>query len=203
MRSRLLAAAWLVIGAATALSGYGAFQSESPLTLADGQRLELKLEQLSQGAVADARRRAPVVFYQREVNAYLRFQAAPEFPTGVTEPFVTLREGGAVSVSATVDLSAIRDARPRSVFDPVRYFGGNLPVAASGLLRTDRGVGCVEVESVTVSGVRVPSLVLSELVRYYSRSELRPEGVDLAEPFDLPYGVTELRVERGRAVAMQ
>lgn len=191
-----------MIVAATALDGRQGFQSEDSLTMEDGRRLEQKVEQLFRPA-ADVQQREPVVFYQREVNAYLRFQAAPAFPTGVTEPFVTLGDGGGVSVSARVDLSALRDVRPRSLFDPLRYLGGDLPVSARGFLRAERGVGRVEVKAVTVGGVPVPVRVLSELVRYYSRSEQRPDGVDVAEPFELPYGVTELRVERGQAVVMQ
>ena len=191
-----------MIVAATALDGREGFQSENPLTMEDGQRLEQKVELLSRPA-AGVQRPEPVVFYQREVNAYLRFQAAPAFPTGVTEPFVTLGDGGGVSVSATVDLSALRDVRSRSLLDPLRYLGGNVPVSARGLLRTERGVGRVEVEAVTVGGVSVPARVLSELVRFYSRNEQRPDGVDLAEPFELPYGVTELRVESGQAVVMR
>ena len=202
MRQRVLAGVSFVVIAATALDGRERFQSENPLTMEDGQRLEQKVEQLSRPA-SDARRHAPVVLYQREVNAYLRFQAAPEFPTGVTEPFVALGDGGGVTVSATVDLSGLRDVRPRSLFDPLRYLGGNLPVSARGVLRTERGIGRVDVVAVTVGGVPVPATVLSELVRYYSRNEQRPDGVDLAEPFELPYGVTEVRVGHEQAVVVR
>jgi hypothetical protein len=202
MWQRVLAGVSCVFIAATVLDGRGGFQSESPLTQEDGQRLEQKIEQISQPA-SDAQQRPPVVLYQREVNAYLRFQAAPEFPPGVTEPFVALGDGGGVTASATVDLSGLRDDRPRGLFDPLRYLGGDLPVSARGVLRTERGVGRVEVVAVTLGGLPVPATILSELVRYYSRNEQRPNGVDLAEPFELPYGVTEVRVEHEQAVVVR
>ena len=191
-----------VVVAGTPLGGSGVVQPSDPLTPVDGQRLEEKAELLAHRAT-DENVHEPVVVYQREVNAYLRFQAAPAFPTGVTDSLVTLQDDSGVAVSATVDLSALRDARPRTFFDPLRYLSGSLPVSAHGHLRTENGVGRVEVGGVTIAGVPVPSRVLSELVRYYSRSEERPEGVDLGQPFELPYGVTELRVEHERAVVMQ
>ena len=202
MGKRSLAGVVFLAVAVARLAGGGVVQSSVALTPADGQRLQEKADLLAHRA-ADADAHEPVVVYQREVNAYLQFRAAPAFPTGVTDPFVTLQKDGGVTVSATVDLSALRDVRPRTLFDPLRYLGGSLPVSAHGQVLTEDGVGRVKVGGVTIAGVPVPSRVLSELVRYYSRSEERPEGVDLAQPFELPYGVTELRVEYERAVVMQ
>jgi len=179
-----------------------AHQAGSSPSALDGERLLDKLIEISANASARTAAR-PVIIYQREINAYLRFQAASEFPEGVTDPDVALRNGGAVSLGATVDLSAIRDARARGPLDPLRYFGGRLPVSADGLVRTLNGIGRVDIESVSIGGVPMPSSVLSELVRYYSRSDQHPDGIDVSEPFELPYGVTELRIEDDQVVVVQ
>ena len=174
---------------------------QSDLSAADGERLMDKLVEISGQDRAETG--APVVIHQREVNAYLRFQAAPDFLTGVTDPDVVLRNGGAVSVRATVDLSAVRDARARGALDPLRYLSGRLPVAADGSVRSHSGIGHVDIESVSVGGIPMPSSVFAELVRYHSRSDQYPDGIDVNEPFDLPYGVIELRVEHERVVVVQ
>ena len=175
---------------------------QSDLDPGDGQRLLDKLADISGREDAPAVTNQPVILHQREINAYLRFQAAPEFPTGVTEPGIVLRKGGAVSVRATVDLSALSDVRPRGAFDPLRYLSGRLPVTADSVVRTQSGMAHVDVESVAIGGVPMPSSVFAELVRYYSRSEQYPDGVDITEPFDLPYGMSELRVEHERVVVV-
>ena len=59
-----------------------------------------------------------------------------------------------------------------------------------------------DVESITIGGVPMPSSFFAELVRYYSRSEQYPDGVDVREPFDLPYGMSELRVEHEQVVVV-
>ncbi len=203
MQRRPFVAVVCVAVASLAIMVQASHQVDGPLDPSDGQRLLDKLVQIAERDGTQTRAFEPVVIHQREVNAYLRFQAAAEIPASVTDPDVALRNGGAVSVQAIVDLSELRDSRPRGPLDPLRYLGGRVLVAASGLVRTQNGIGHVIVESVTLGGVSMPASVLAELVRYYARSEQNPDGIDVTEPFDLPYGVTELRVERERVVVVQ
>ena len=178
-----------------------------PLTVEDGQRLEPKiveiLENASRATDDSETETAVVKLPEREVNAYLRFQGAAQFPPGVTDPWVSMRGEGRVSAAATVDLDAVRYVRERELWDPLRYVGGRGGVIAQGTFHTGEGVGLLEIESVTVGGVPMPTAVLRELVRYYSRSESRPEGFDPSEPFPLPYRIREVFVGEGRAVITQ
>lgn len=191
---------WAAVTSLLAVAGQASGQPD--LDPDDGQRLLNKVAEISRRENAPAGASDPVIIHQREINAYLRFQAAPEIPSGVTDPHIALQESGAVGVRATVDLSALRDARARGPFDPLRYLGGRLPVTADGVVRTQDGIAHVDVESVTVGGFPMPSSVFAELVRYYSRSEQYPAGVDVTEPFDLPYRISELRVEHERVVVV-
>ena len=178
-------------------------QSEGSLVAADGQRLEEKLALIAENAAVGTQPVEPIVVYQREINAFLRYQAAPELPPGLSEIEVALSDSGQVSVCAIVDLSTIRSDRSRDALGPLRYLSGRLPVAVQGLVWSNSGVGRFEIQSVTIGSIPVPASVLSELVHYYSRNEERPQGIDLAEPFELPYGITELRVEHERAIVIQ
>ena len=179
------------------------FQSpnDEPLIAADGRRLEAKLVRIFANAemagpdVPDA-----IPLSEREVNAYFRFQGASQFPAGVTEPTLAFADRGRVSASAVIDLDAVRASRERGVLDPLRYVGGSVKVMARGTLGAADGVGRLEVESVTVGGVPMPTAVLLELVRYYTRSARRPDGVDPTEPFVLPYGIQQVLVDDGLAV---
>ena len=144
-----------------------------------------------------------VILPEREVNAYLRFQAKSQLPRGIDQPHIAIEGQGRLSARAIVDLGAVGRDRQSGLLDPLRYLSGDLRVAASGVLRTADGIGQFEIESVTVGQVPVPTAVLDELVRYYSRSETHPRGFDLAEPFELPYNIREVLVGVGEAVVVQ
>ncbi len=193
----------LVLLSALTVGVQTASQTDEPLRPDEAEELERKLTQIFDNTYPDTRGATRVTLYQREINAYFAFQGASELPTGVTEPQVTLGDGGLVSMRATVDLGAVGADKPRGALDPLRYLAGMLPVAASGFLRTDDGIGRVEIESVVVGGIPVPVGVLHELVQHFSRNETNPNGFDLAAPFELPYGVSEVYIEQAQAVVVQ
>lgn len=172
-------------------------------TAEDGQRLAAKLARIIDRGSRSSEGRRQVVLLEREVNAYLRFQAASQLPPGVAEPHITLARGGRVVARARIDLDAVAAGRERSVLDPLSYLRGNLPVTASGILEVRDGIGRIQVESVTVAGLPVPALVLDLLVRFHSRSAAYPLGFDLADPFELPYRIREIDVAAGQAVIVQ
>ena len=178
-------------------------QTGSPLTPDDGATLAPKLAQITAPPPTDGSRPGPVVLHEREVNAYLRFQAASSLPVGVTDPSLSLGDDGHVAAHASVDLSALSSSQPRGALDPLRYLSGVLSVAASGVLTTNHGQGLLKIDAVTVGGIPVPISVLHELVRHYSRSETDPEGVDLSKPFVLPYQVVDVLVTSGQALIVR
>lgn len=187
-----------------AASGVGVSQEEGgPLTIEDGERLESKVALITRHDAVGGAGPQTVVLLEREVNAYLQFQAPAQLPPSVTDPYVSIDGTGALSGRATVDLGVVGGSRQRGLLDPLRYLQGTVIVAATGVLHTTDGVGQLEIASVRVGDLVVPAAVLYELVRYYSRSETQPEGFDLTEPFQLPYGVREVLVEVDQAVVVQ
>ena len=69
---------------------------------------------------------------ERELNAYLAYEASPQLPQGVVEPSVNILGAGRVSGRAVVDLDAVRKSKPStSLLDPVSYLRGRLPVTAT------------------------------------------------------------------------
>ena len=193
----------LAVLGATLLPASVISQTVPPLTPDDGAKLEPKLERIITTLRSSGSRPDPVVLYEREVNGYLRFQAASRLPVGVTDPYLSFGDDGHVSAHAAVDLGAVSSSQPRGALDPLRYLGGVVPVAASGVLKTENGQGRFEVSAVTVGGIPVPLSVFHELVRHYSRSETHPNGIDLSGPFPLPYEVIEIQVDSGQAAVVQ
>jgi hypothetical protein len=141
---------------------------------------------------------------EREVNAYLTLEAADDLPTGVVGPAVTMLGGGRVSGRAVVDLDRVRqELKATSVFNPLSYLKGRLPVVGTGTLRTADGVARFQFESAHISGVPIPKLLLQQIIAHYSRSETFPSGISLDDPFALPARIREIRVDRGQATVVQ
>jgi hypothetical protein len=141
---------------------------------------------------------------EREVNAYLAFDAQGDIPSGVVEPSVTILGNGRLSGRAVVDLDAVRKQQnPTSLLDPMSYLTGHLPVTAAGVLKTSEGVGHFELESATVGGVPLPKFLLQQILTYYSRTPTTPSGINLDDPFALPARIREIHVERGQAIIVQ
>ena len=144
------------------------------------------------------------IVMQRDLDAYLAYDAPAQLPAGVVEPSVTIVGTGRVSARAVVDLDAVRKAKSSaSLLDPVSYLTGRLPVTAVGVLKTNNGVGQMFVEGTTVGGVPVPKLLLQEIVSYYTKRPDKPAGIGLDDPFALPARIREIQVERGQAIIVQ
>ena len=141
---------------------------------------------------------------EREVNAYLVYDATAQLPAGVVEPSVQILGNGRVAGRAVVDLDAVRKQHGAAgLLDPASYLTGRLPVTATGVLSTARGVGRFALESASVGAVPIPKFLLQEIVGYYSKTPDQPNGIGLDDPFALPARIRDIRVERGQAIIVQ
>ena len=172
-------------------------------TRADADALQTKLLQIATNGLAQkpVSRKTPVT--ERELNAFLRTHASESLPQGVIDPLVTILADGHLTARAMVDLDEVRNSKERGTFSPWTILRGRVPVEASGLLRTENGVGAFTLDSATVGGVPVPKSVLQELVAYYSKSESQPEGLNFEAPFRLPARIREIRTTIGQALVVQ
>jgi hypothetical protein len=142
---------------------------------------------------------------ERELTAFLLEDGGLlQLPAGVVAPTLAIVGPGRFVASAVVDLDAVRRQRnPAHLLDAMSYLSGRLAVSATGLLTTSNGVGRIQVESAEVGGVPIPTLALQEIVRYYSRSLEKPQGISLEDPFQLPANIREIQVVGGQAIIVQ
>ena len=191
----------IAVGAAIASTG-----QTGALSAADGRAVEEALDRILLNAATEHTTGTPrtVAIAERSLNAWFRFQGADDFPPGVTDPELAFEGAGRMIARATVNLDDLHaEASERSLFDPLRYLSGQLPVTAVGLVRAQDRTIRVDIESVEVGSVSVPATLVHELVRYYTRSDSQPDGVDLTETFDLPYSIEAVRIEPRRMVVVQ
>jgi len=152
-----------------------------------------------------AKRRAKrTTISEAELNSWFTYRAQPLLPTGLTQPKITIVGNGKLLGSATIDLNAIGKQRSTGgTFDVWSFLGGKLPISLTGVLHTKDGKGRFELHAADVSGVPLPKTLLQELLSYYTRSEERPQGYRLEDPFDLPANIRQIDVGQGQAVVVQ
>ena len=187
-----------VVALVVALGAAAQPEARWSLTPADGQQFAEALAAIVGNAAPDGAPRT-ITITESGINAYLRFQGADLLPPAVDEPEIRLLGSGRLSARARIDLDRLRAERQRGPLDPLRYLGGQVEVVAVGALRTSDHVGRIEIESVHVESIPVPVVLLVEVIRTHRDSG----GFDLNEPFRLPYGVEELRVEPAHAIVVQ
>lgn len=170
----------------------------------DAELLKQKVALINAHAEKPSKQGRRTIVTEREVNAYLAYDAHDQIPAGVVEPSVTIVGAGRLSGRAVVDLDAVRKAKNATSFwDPMAYLTGRLPVTATGLLKTQQGTGQFLLETAAIAGVPVPKILLQEIVSYYSRTPSKPAGIGLDDPFALPSRIREIQVERGQAIIIQ
>ncbi len=140
---------------------------------------------------------------EREVNAYLKYSSQPQLPTGLANPRIAIADGGRVEARALLDLTALRNSKPRGWLDPLGYVAGSMEVAIVANLYAVNGKGVFQLQSATLGGVSIPKSLLQELVTYYSRTADHPNGFDLDSPFALPLNIRQVDVQRGAATIVQ
>ncbi len=182
----------------------GSVFAAEPVSRRDAARLQAKLDRITKMHDSRGKAAASTPITEAELNAYLRYELGDRLPAGVTEPWVSLLDNGRVSGRATVDLQRVGQSRKSdSMLDPYSLLTGSLPLAVNGVLKTKNGVGTFALESASLSGVPIPAWMLHEIVSYYSKSAVTPNGVSLEKPFVLPSGIREIQLVKGQALVVQ
>lgn len=177
-------------------------QSTEPLSRALGERFDEKVSKIIDHVNSSNGPQLTRLF-EREINAFLRFQGVAKLPAGIADPRVRIGSDQRVTVEAIIDLGLIREQGAGGWLNPLRYLTGRIPVSATGTVSSGNRAVRLAVEVVTVAGVVVPALVLQELVQHYTRTSNDPGGVRLDQALALPFGIRELRLSSREAVVVQ
>lgn len=74
---------------------------------------------------------------------------------------------------------------------------GTHNIFVSGKMTAAKGEGKFDLQSVSVDGIPVPSILIDTLIRKYAKPKY--PNVDLKEPFDLPWGIEAIDIGQGKA----
>lgn len=138
----------------------------------------------------------PIVVTERQLNSYVRLAA--KLPAALTELEVGLQKDRLLA-RGTLDLDQVKAKMPQGT-GLLAFLSGTVPVELRGRLWSAEGSGRVEVEEATVAGIGLPATLLAQIVSQSTKDATRPEGIDILQPFPLPYGARRVRLEPGRAL---
>ena len=177
----------------------GAEQSQT-LTPSDGADFEQAVAALNQNITDSSNQTAgsrTVVFSERSLNGYLRFQGKSFLPTGLSNVSVEIQEAGRLIGRGMLNLDEMGDF-PGGSTGVLQLLSGSLPVSITvAVEETDKRLHFT-LEVVQIGPVTLPSTLAGLLVRRYSVSERYPDGFDVSAPALLPLAVQDIHIQQGR-----
>jgi hypothetical protein len=194
-----LAAGLLVLGGA--FIGSGATGPDA--TQAAAQALEAKLRTLQTVDAASAQSNSPVVITENEANSYLKVRSPEFLPPGVRDPAVRFSPEHVVGVADVnfEEFSRVysnpNDWGPKVM---AAMFKGTQHVSATGKVQSGNRQAKVQIESVTVGSMTVPSWLVDFVVENYLQPRYK---FDLSKPIPLPDHVTQIVLGTGQAIFLR
>jgi hypothetical protein len=130
---------------------------------------------------------------ESELESYLLFSLKDEIPAQVDSADVQL---GHDTVALDTQITFASNATGNPLTDAL--VGGTHNLFVKGKFVAQKSRGKFDLQEVKVDGIPVPNVLIQALIKKYVTPKY-PE-VDLNEPFDMPWGIEELRVEPGKAI---
>jgi hypothetical protein len=147
----------------------------------------------------DETNRAPgasrVEISEVELESYMLFKLKEDIPAQMDSFDVQLEPG---TVAAQTQLTFAPDATGNPILDVV--VSGTHDLFVKGALKGSQGRGKFDLLEVRVDGIPVPMILIQSLFDKYVKPKY-PDA-DLKEPFDLPWGIEELTLEKGRTIVV-
>jgi len=194
-----LAAGLLVLGGA--FIGSGATGPDA--TQAAAQALEVKLRTLQTVDAGSAQSYSPMVITENEANSYLKVHGRDLLPPGVRDPAVRFSPEHVVGVADVnfEEFSRVysnpNDWGPKVM---AAMFKGTQHVSATGKVQSGNRQAKVQIESVTVGSMTVPSWLVDFVVENYLQPRYK---FDLSKPIPLPDHVTQIVLGTGQAIFLR
>lgn len=196
--TRIVAAAF-ICGALAVAAG-----AQQTPTRAEGDSMERKLLGITDRGLLPPEQLVPAVktsFTDRELNAYLMYNAQPRMPVGLREPRVAVPAVNRFDARAVVDLDEVRKSKDYGFLGLLLQGVHELKI--SGTFTGSNGKGLVHLSASSLDGVSVPQSLVDTLVSHFSKSPDLPGGFQLDKPFDLPSRIRVLQLQAGVVTVVQ
>jgi hypothetical protein len=132
---------------------------------------------------------------EAEFESYVLYFLKEHIPAHIDSIDVQLSPG---IVASDTQLTFKSNATGNPMVDAL--VGGTHNLFLKGKLAGERGRGKFDLEEIKVDGIPVPNVLIQTLFNRYVKPKY-PEA-DLSEPFDLPWGIEDLKLETGKVTVV-
>jgi hypothetical protein len=132
---------------------------------------------------------------EAEMESYVLYSLKDEIPVQVDMIDVQL---GQDTVGADTQLTFSNNGTGNPIMDSL--ISGTHNLFVKGKLVAQDGRGKFDLEEIRVDGIPVPKILIQTLFDKYVKPKY-PQA-DLNEPFDMPYGIEQLKLEPGKATVI-
>jgi hypothetical protein len=130
-----------------------------------------------------------------ELESYLIYSLQDDIPAKIDSANVEI---GMDAIGIDTQLTFNSKATGNPMVDAI--VGGTHNLFLKGKLIAEHARGKFDLQDVRVDGIPVPNIFIQTLFKKYVKPKY-PEA-DLNEPFDMPWGIEELRLEDGRVMVV-
>ena len=127
-----------------------------------------------------------------ELESYLLYSLKEDIPAQIDSADVQV---GEETVALDTQITFASSATGNPMVDAL--VGGTHNLFVKGKLVAHEGRGKFDLQEVRVDSIPVPNVLMQALFKKYVKPKY-PEA-DLNEPFDIPYGIWELKLQPGQA----
>ena len=127
-----------------------------------------------------------------ELESYVLYSLAEDIPAKIDSIDVRL---GQDTIGADTQITFNSNSTGNTVVDAL--IGGTHNLSVKGKFAGSGSRGKFDLQEVHVDGIPVPAILIQTLVNKYVKPKY--PDVDLKEPFDLPYGIEEIKLDPGKA----
>ena len=132
---------------------------------------------------------------EAELESYLLYSLQDDIPAKIDSANVGL---GHNTVALETQLTFNSNATGNPMVDAL--VGGTHNLLFKGKLVAEHARGKFDLEECRVDGIPVPNIFIQTLFKKYVKPKY-PEA-DINEPFDMPWGIEELKLEPGKATVV-
>jgi hypothetical protein len=183
----------IVLRTISAMEGPG----QAEVSAKAAKSLQAKIEAIKKAEQTPSHKRgsSSVEITDAEMESYILYSLKQDIPAQVDAADVQLGQG---TVGLETQITFPSDATGNPVADAL--LGGTHNLFLKGKMVGHEGRGKFDLQEIRVDGIPVPTILIQTLFKKYVKPKY-PEA-DLNEPFDLPWGIQELKIEPGKTTVV-
>jgi hypothetical protein len=160
------------------------------------QSLQVKIDAVKKAHETSGRQdSSKVELSEAELESYVLYSLKEHIPLQLDSIDVQL---GQETIASDARLTFTSNTTGNPMVDAL--FGGTHNLFIKGKLIGSGGQGKFDLQEIRVDGIPVPNILIQTLFDKYVKPKY-PE-VDLKAPFELPWGIEELKLDSGRATVV-